>query len=112
MPLIIVLMGMLFNTVNASLIGLWLFYFSPPEYYHFAWFFDPRFIVGALIFFCGMVINIHSDAYIRSLRKPGDSNHYYPCKGMYRFVTSANYFGVCRAYMEHRRFFICLLDSL
>lgn len=93
MPLIIVLMGMLFNTVNAFLIGLWIFYFSAPEYYGPSWFFDPRFIIGTLIFFCGMMINLNSDAYIRSLRKHGDSNHYYPCKGMYRFVTSANYFG-------------------
>ena len=93
MPLTIVVMGMLFNTVNAFLIGLWIFYFSASEYYSLTWFFDPRFIIGTLIFFCGMMININSDAYIRSLRKPGDSNHYYPCKRMYRFVTSANYFG-------------------
>ena len=93
MPLLIVLMGMLFNTVNAFLIGLWLFYFSAPEYYRSAWLSDPRFITGALLFFCGMTVNIRSDAYIRSLRKPGDSKHYYPCKGLYRFVTSANYSG-------------------
>ena len=93
MPLVIVLMGMLFNTVNAFLIGLWIFYFSPPEQYARAWLLTPQFILGTLLFFCGMIINIRSDSYIRSLRKPGDSQHYYPCGGMYRFVTSANYFG-------------------
>jgi len=93
MPLVIVLMGMVFNTVNALLIGLQLFYFSASEDYSPAWLSDPRFIIGALVFFCGMTINIRSDSYIRSLRKAGDSKHYYPCKGMYRFVTSANYFG-------------------
>lgn len=93
MPLVIVLMGMAFNTVNALLIGLQLFYFSASEDYSPAWLSDPRFIIGALVFFCGMTINIRSDSYIRSLRKAGDSKHYYPCKGMYRFVTSANYFG-------------------
>lgn len=93
MPLSIVLMGMLFNTVNAFLIGLWLFYFSAPEYYRPAWLRDLRFIIGTPVFFCGMIINIRSDAYIRSLRKQGDSRHYYPCKGLYRFISSANYFG-------------------
>jgi 3-oxo-5-alpha-steroid 4-dehydrogenase 1 len=30
---------------------------------------------------------------IRNLRKPGDTKHYIPYKGFYRYVTSANYFG-------------------
>lgn len=93
MPLLIVLMGMLFNSINALLIGSWLFYFSPPEMYGLSWLYDPRFIIGAVIFFTGMGININSDSYIRSLRKPGDSAHYFPNKRMYRYVTSANYFG-------------------
>ena len=34
------------------------------------------------------------DSYIiRHLRKPGDTRHYLPQKGMYRYVTSANYLG-------------------
>ena len=41
----------------------------------------------------GMLINLHSDHVIRHLRKPGDTNHYLPEKGLYRYVTSANYFG-------------------
>ena len=36
---------------------------------------------------------MHSDHVIRHLRKPGDTNHYLPKKGMYKFVTSANYLG-------------------
>ncbi len=93
MPLSIVIMGMFFNTINSLLIGSWLFYFSPADYYTISWLSDPRFIIGTLLFFTGMTINIRSDAYIRSLRKPGDSRHYYPCKGLYRYINSANYFG-------------------
>ena len=93
MPILIVLMGMLFNTVNTLLIGLWIFYFSPAEMYSRAWLSDPRFIAGSVLFFAGMFINISSDAYIRSLRKNGSSKHYYPSRGMYRYITSANYFG-------------------
>ena len=93
MPILIVLMGMLFNTVNTLLIGLWIFYFSPAEMYSRAWLSDPRFIAGSVLFFAGMFINISSDSYIRSLRKNGSSKHYYPSRGMYRYITSANYFG-------------------
>ena len=40
-----------------------------------------------------MGINLHSDYIIRHLRKPGDRRHYIPKGGMFRYVTSANYFG-------------------
>ena len=40
-----------------------------------------------------MYININSDSIIRRLRNPGDTNHYLPQKGFYKYVTSANYFG-------------------
>lgn len=40
-----------------------------------------------------MTINLHADHVIRNLRKPGDTRHYLPEKGFYRYVTSANYFG-------------------
>ena len=40
-----------------------------------------------------MGINLHSDYVIRHLRLPGDTRHYLPQKGFYRYVTSANYFG-------------------
>ena len=93
MPLLIVLMGMLFNTVNALLIGLWIFYFSPAEMYDEHWLTDPRFIIGTVLFVTGMWVNIQSDAYIRSLRSNGDNKHYYPYRGLYRYITSANYFG-------------------
>lgn len=48
---------------------------------------------GTLLFFAGMLLNWQSDYIIRHLRKPGDTRHYLPQKGMYRYVTSANYFG-------------------
>lgn len=43
--------------------------------------------------FTGMAINIQSDHIVRHLRKPGDTNHYLPKKGLFKYVTSANYFG-------------------
>lgn len=93
MPLAIILMGMIFNIVNAYMIGGWLFYVSPETSYPPSWLASPLFILGTVIFFAGMGINLYSDHIIRNLRKPGDTRHYIPRGGMYRFVTSANYFG-------------------
>lgn len=93
MPFSIIAMGMLFNTANAFMQGGWLYYVSPESYYTTDWFLTPQFITGLLVFIAGMTINIHSDNIIRNLRKPGDSRHYLPKGGMFRYVTSANYFG-------------------
>lgn len=93
MPLAIIAMGMIFNTINAYLIGGWLFYITPAGYYPVSWLYSPLFIMGTAIFFLGMGINWHSDHVIRNLRQPGDTRHYIPRRGLYRFVAAANYFG-------------------
>lgn len=93
MPLSIILMGVVFNILNAFMQGGWLFYICPEDMYNASWISTPQFIVGTIIFFVGMFINIQSDSIIRGLRKPGDTKHYLPKGGMYNYVTSANYFG-------------------
>ena len=93
MPIAIMLMGSVFNTLNAYLIGGWLFREAPAGMYGTDWLWSPQFIIGMVIFIAGMTINLHSDHVIRSLRKPGDTKHYIPRKGFYKYVTSANYFG-------------------
>lgn len=93
MPLSIILMGVIFNTLNALMQGGWIFYISEPGRYTPQWLCDPRFIIGLLLFIAGMSVNIRSDSIIRNLREPGDTRHYLPKKGMFRYVTSANYFG-------------------
>ena len=93
MPLAIIAMGVTFNAINAYMIGGWLFYVAPQGSYPTQWLAGPRFIDGTILFFTGMAINMHSDHVIRSLRKPGDTRHYIPTRGFYRYVASANYFG-------------------
>lgn len=93
MPLSIVTMGLVFNVLNALMQGGWIFYLSPEGRYPVEWFASPQFIIGTILFFAGMGINIHSDKVIRNLRKPGDTGHYLPQKGLFKCVTSANYFG-------------------
>lgn len=93
MPLSIIAMGIVFNTVNAYMQGEWLYYLAPEGRYTNEWLSDPRFIVGTLIFIAGFYINLQSDYIIRHLRKPGDTRHYIPKGGMFKYVCSANYFG-------------------
>ena len=92
MPLGIVLMGMCFNTLNALMQGGWIFYVSPEGYYA-DWFAQPYIYIGGAMFLAGMAVNLHSDHIIRNLRRPGDTRHYIPRGGMFRYVSSANYFG-------------------
>jgi 3-oxo-5-alpha-steroid 4-dehydrogenase 1 len=87
----IIIMAVVFNTCNALMQGGWIFYFSPT--YTVSWLWSPQFIVGLGLFIAGFVINLHSDYIIRHLRRPGDTGHYIPRGGMFRYVSSANYFG-------------------
>ena len=92
MPLGIVLMGMTFNTLNALMQGGWIFFVAPDDYYA-DWFSKPYIYIGTAVFLFGMAVNLHSDYIIRHLRKSGDTRHYIPRGGMFRYVSSANYFG-------------------
>lgn len=94
MPLSIMMMGVLFNVINGIMQGGGLFWFPIPAYtqgasYLLRW----NAIVGIIVFLFGMIVNWHSDYVIRHLRQPGDTRHYLPKAGFYRYVTSANYFG-------------------
>lgn len=94
MPLAIMAMGILFNVINVTLLAASFFSCALPGKYEPATFWtNPLPWIGAAIFFIGMAINLHADHVIRNLRKPGDTRHYLPEKGFYRYVTSANYFG-------------------
>ncbi len=93
MPVAIVLTGVAFNLLNGYVQGEWLFFLAPEDLYPATYLCRIDFLAGILLFFLGMGINWHSDHVIRHLRKPGDTGHYLPEKGMYRWVTSGNYFG-------------------
>lgn len=93
MPAGIMLMGITFNLLNGYMQGEWIFHLAPQDMYTESWLYSPQFIIGTILFFTGMGINIQSDHIVRHLRKPGDTNHYLPKKGLFKYVTSANYFG-------------------
>ncbi len=97
MPLLIILFGLIFNTSNTYLQVRWIFHFARetgigPQYLP-DWLVDPRFIIGVIIFIVGYIINRHSDLVLRDLRKPGEKGYKIPFGGMYKFISSPNYFG-------------------
>ncbi|MEG2070771.1 MAG: DUF1295 domain-containing protein [Bacteroidales bacterium] len=94
MPISIISIGVFFNSCNAYMQGGWVFYFSPEDYYPISWLWSPQFIIGTILFFAGMIINMHADRIIRKLRKDKyDNNYYIPYGWPFRKVSSANYFG-------------------
>jgi hypothetical protein len=61
--------------------------------YEISWLWDPRFIIGLIIFVVGFYINTDSDRRLTNLRKPGETDFKIPHGGMFEYVSAANYFG-------------------
>jgi protein-S-isoprenylcysteine O-methyltransferase Ste14 len=91
MPLGIVFSSIAFNTVNASLNGMWLFAAGPAR--GAAWLQDPRFLLGVALFVSGFAIHARADAGLRALRAPGDGGYRIPRGGLYELVSCPNYLG-------------------
>jgi 3-oxo-5-alpha-steroid 4-dehydrogenase 1 len=91
MPLSVVLSGIFFNLMNASLNGYYIFTLSGG--YSHQWIIDPRFIAGAVIFICGFVINRHADQILSRLRQSGSNEYKVPQGGLYRWIACPNYLG-------------------
>ena len=90
MPVIVFLMAVAFNSLNAYVNARWLSHLGsyPPD-----WLTDPRFILGTVLFATGMAINLHSDAILLALRRPGETGYQIPRGGLYSRVSSPNYLG-------------------
>lgn len=92
MPVVVMLMGMIFNLGNAYLNGRYLFYFGADRY-PVEWLKDARFIVGACLFVGGYILNRWADRKLRGLRQPGESGYKIPQGGIYRYISCPNYLG-------------------
>lgn len=90
-PLLVIFMAIVFNSINGYLNGRWLFHFAPD--YTAAWLLDPRFVIGTAMFLSGYAVNLHSDRVLRSLRRPGETGYSIPRGGLFEYVSGANYFG-------------------
>ena len=91
MPLSVVILAVIFNTINCLLNGIWLFDLSGG--YELSWVTDPRFTFGGVIFFFGMILNIKSDDILFSLRDDGSTGYKIPRGGLFEKVSSPNYLG-------------------
>jgi steroid 5-alpha-reductase/3-oxo-5-alpha-steroid 4-dehydrogenase 1 len=89
-PLVIVLLAVLFNTLNALVNAGQVAHVRP---YDATWLTDARFVLGVLVFAAGYFINKQSDAILLSLRKPGETGYKIPRGGLYRWVSCPNYLG-------------------
>lgn len=85
-PLVTVGLAILFNLLNGTIIG-WSLAVDPPRAG------SPWLWVGVALFAAGFLINLHSDAILRSLRPAGASGYRIPASGAFRWVSAANYFG-------------------
>lgn len=90
-PVASVAIAFVFNLLNAALNAAAISHAASP--YSPDWLVSPRFLAGASLFVVGMAINLHADAVLRGLRRPGESGYRIPYGGLYRFVTCPNYLG-------------------
>ena len=85
--LVPIIFGIKFTVLNSYLITKYNVFYSPELQ-------NPvLFISGILLFLVGFIMNIHSDHILLNLRKPGETCYKIPDRGMFRYVTSANYLG-------------------
>ncbi|MBK8482040.1 MAG: DUF1295 domain-containing protein [Proteobacteria bacterium] len=88
LPVLVVALGLLFNTLNAPINAYWL---AEVARYHARWLLDPRLIFGVVLFFGGLAINWHADAALLRLRRAG--GYRIPQGGLFRWVSCPNYLG-------------------
>ena len=91
MPLLIVIMAIFFNTVNSYINGYYLG--TLQNQYSSSWLTDARFIVGILLFFTGMIINISADETLIHLRKSKTNGYLIPYGRLFNKISCPNFFG-------------------
>ncbi len=91
MPWLIVLLALFFNFSNGFFNGYWFGTLS--NNYPISWFWSWQFIVGIILFFTGMYINISSDQALLGLRSGGKKGYYIPYGGLFEKVSSPNLMG-------------------
>lgn len=91
MPITIMVFAIFFQLTNGSLNGYYLGNFA--DHLSNEWLSDPRFIIGAILFFVGWLINIRADEILLGLRKPGESGYKIPNGFLYEKISCPNFFG-------------------
>jgi len=93
MPLFIVGNAIFFNLMNAGLNSYYMAELAPLNSYSSNWLTSPHFIIGIILFFSGMFINVKSDAMLIDLRKKGETGYKIPKGFFFNYISSPNLFG-------------------
>ena len=90
MPVAIMLSAIFFNIMNGFSFGYYFVHFAN---YTNAWLSDPRFVIGIVLFFIGLIINWKADNGLINLRKPTETSYKIPTGWLFNKVSCANLFG-------------------
>ena len=90
MPLVAAGSGFFFNILNAYVNARFVSHLGE---YDDAWLPEPCFLIGLAVFAVGMLLNVHSDNILLSLRKQGRAGYAIPGRGAFRYVSCPNYLG-------------------
>lgn len=96
MPIIVLLIAWFYVIWNSFTQALAL---TRVFQYQEDWIYDPRFIIGVILFFFGFISNIHSDNTLLGLKSQKDKNklsnktggYQIPYGGLFEYVSCANY---------------------
>lgn len=88
-PVLIALLGFSYNVVNAGLNSHWLFALGPARGLDWIW--DPRCLVGLIMFAGGAIGNRWSDTVLARLRANGSNDYQIPHGGLFKWVSCPNY---------------------
>jgi 3-oxo-5-alpha-steroid 4-dehydrogenase 1 len=93
--LFVVAIGWLVTSLHGYLNGSWASTYA--NHVGWDWFSDPRFIVGVLLYYGGLLFNLHSDHTLRQLRTKeeaaqGVKKYRIPRGGLFEYVSSPSYF--------------------
>lgn len=90
MPVAIMGSAIFFNVINTSLLGLALGWFADfPD----NWITHPIFIIGAILFLAGAIINIDADNRLLALRRGTETGYKIPYGGLFKWISCPNLAG-------------------
>jgi len=98
---VVMALGMFVTGIHGYLNATWFTEFG--SHLTAAWLSDPRFIIGVIVYACGLGLILHSESVVRNLRAPGgspagQSEYKIPYGGGYNLVSSPQYLGELTAW--------------
>jgi protein-S-isoprenylcysteine O-methyltransferase Ste14 len=90
-PIVIVVFGILFNTMNGFLNGYWLVHFSVSN--ESSLWLNLHILIGVILFIVGYSINKYHDRLLIKLRNGKNEGYQIPFGGLFRYVSCPNYLG-------------------